>query len=472
MRPARQRGKLVGAGAVFLPLLFGCAVGPRYERPEIAVPKAFSEGKPEGPAPFARWWTGFRDPLLDRLVQRAVKGNLDLKIAAARIREARAARGIAISAALPQVAASGGYSRSKQLVARTEGVVLGAPSSPRSVFEAGFDASWEIDVFGGVRRDAEAALAQVEASEEAREDLLVTLVADVARDYIELRGIDRQIEILDQTVEAQKESLALAQARFDSGLGSELDVSRAEGLLEATAAQRPALEVLRHQSAFRIGVLLGVHPEVLLSELGAPGGLPPAPPEIPQVLPSELLSRRPDLRRRERQLAAATARIGVAKADLFPRFNILGSFGRRSNDLGSLDASSQFWSGGLFFQWPIFAGGRIRANIRVQEARQEQALLEYEEGVLLALEEVENALSAHGRELRRQDLLRASVAANRRALELATERYTSGLESFLGVLDAERSVYAAEDQLVQSQRNVAIALIAVYKALGGGWAAA
>jgi len=459
-------------GAVILWLGFGCAVGPRYERPQISVPQAFSEGKAEGPASFERWWTGFRDPVLDSLVQRAVEGNLDVKIAAARIREARAARGIAISAALPQVAASGGYSRSKQLVARADGVAVVEGSSPRNVFQAGFDASWEIDVFGGVRRDAEAALAQVQAAEEARQDLLVTLVADVTRNYIELRGTDRQIEILDETVEAQKESLALTQARFDSGLGSELDVSRAEGLVEATAAQRPALEVLRRQSALRIGVLLGVPPEVLLAELGAPGALPPAPPQIPEVLPSELLSRRPDLRRRERELAAATARIGVATADLFPRFNILGSFGRSSNDLGSLNASSQFWSGGLFFQWPIFAGGRIRANIRVQEARQEQALLQYEQGVLIALEEVENALSAHGQELRRQDWLRASVAANRRALELATERYTGGLESFLAVLDAQRSVYAAEDQLVQSERNVAIALIAVYKALGGGWPSA
>ena len=454
---------------VVLSLSFGCAVGPRYERPQVAVPKAFSEGNVAGPTSFERWWTGFQDPMLESLVVRAIEGNLDLKISASRIREARAARGIAIAAALPQLSASGGYSRSKQLVARADGVALAEGSSPRNVFEAGFDASWEIDVFGGVRRDAEAALAQVQAAEEAREDLLVTLVADVARNYIEMRGAERQIEILDQTVEAQKQSLALAEARFDSGLGTELDVTRAEGLVAATVAQRPVLEVLRRQSAFRIGVLLGRDPEALLSELDAPGTLPPAPPEVPQVLPSELLSRRPDLRRSERELAAATARIGVAKADLFPRFNILGSFGRRSNDISGLNASSQFWSGGLFFRWPIFEGGRIRANIRVQEARQEQALLRYQEAILTALEEVENALSAHARELQRHESLGTSVAANRRALELATERYTSGLETFLSVLDAQRSVYAAEDQLVQSQRNVAVALIAVYKALGGGW---
>jgi NodT family efflux transporter outer membrane factor (OMF) lipoprotein len=449
--------------------LIGCTVGPRYQRPEIAVPKAFSEGSAEGQTSIERWWTGFHDPMLEALVLRAVEGNLDLKISAARIREARAARGIAAAAGLPQISASGGYSRSKQLIARTDGIVLADGSSPRNTFEAGFDASWEIDVFGGVRRDKEAALAQVEASEDARDDVLVTLVADVARNYVELRGAERQIAILDQTVAAQQDSLDLARTRFDSGMGADLDVARAEGLLASTAAQRPVLEVLRRQSVFRIGVLLGREPEALLAELDAPGALPVAPPEMPAVLPSELLSRRPDLRRSERELAAATARIGVATADLFPRFNLLGSFGRRSNDLGELNAASQFWSAGLAFQWPILAGGRIRANIRVQEARQEQALLQYQKAILIALEEVENALSAHGRELRRQESLRASVAANRRALELATERYTSGLENYLSVLDALRSMYAAQDQLVQSERNAAVTLIAVYKAMGGGW---
>jgi NodT family efflux transporter outer membrane factor (OMF) lipoprotein len=452
-----------------LALVCGCAVGPRYERPQVPVPGAFSEGTGKGPASLERWWMEFHDPILESLVLRAVEGNLDLRIAAARIREARAARGIVAAAALPQIAASGGYSRSKQLVARVDGVVLGEGSSPRNVFEAGFDATWEIDIFGGVRRDKEAALAQVQAAEEARQDVLVTLVADVARNYVELRSAERQIDVLDQTVESQKDSLALAQARFDSGLGAELDVSRAEGLVAATAAQRPVFEVLRRQSAFRIGVLLGRDPEALLGELDAPHSFQTPSLDVPAALPSELLTRRPDLRRSERELAAATARIGVAKADLFPRFNLVGSFGRRSSEISGLNAASQFWSFGAFFQWPIFAGGRILANIHVQEARQEQALLQYQRSILLALEEVENALSAHAREQRRQDSLRASVAANRRALELATDRFTSGLESFLSVLDAQRSVYAAEDELVQSDRNVALALIAVYKALGGGW---
>jgi NodT family efflux transporter outer membrane factor (OMF) lipoprotein len=230
------------------------------------------------------------------------------------------------------------------------------------------------------------------------------------------------------------------------------------------------LERAAKQAVYRLGVLLGQHPGALASELEAPGAIPLGPPEVPLTVPSEVLSQRPDLRRAERELAAATARIGVAKADLFPRFSILGSLGRRSEDVGDLSSgTSQFWAVVPQVRWPIFSGGRIRANIRVQDARQEQALLQYERSILTALEEVENALSSHTRELRRQESLRVSVAANRRALELAMDRYTSGLESFLSVLDAQRSVYAAEDQLVQSERNAVVSLIGVYKSLGGGW---
>jgi NodT family efflux transporter outer membrane factor (OMF) lipoprotein len=347
-----------------------------------------------------------------------------------------------------------------------------SPFGPReqNAFEAGFDAGWEIDVFGGVRRDKEAALAQLQAAEEVRRDVLITLLADVARNYAELRGTQQQLQILEETLRSERDTLELANARLEAGLGTELDTARAEGLLAVNAAQRPALERFAKQAVYRLGVLLGKDPGALASELETPGAIPFAPPEIPLTLPSELLSRRPDLRRAERDLAAATARIGVAKADLFPRFLIMGSLGRRSEDVADLSSGiSQFWNLLPVVRWPIFSGGRIRANIRVQDARHEQALRQYEKAVLTALEEVENALSSHTRELRRQESLRASVAANRRALELAMERYTSGLESFLSVLDAERSVYAAEDQLVQSERNAVVSLIAVYKSLGGGW---
>jgi len=445
----------------------------------MPVPQAWREsaaaGVPATGSSLERWWTTFHDPILDSLVTRALEGNLDLKIAAARIREARAARRIAASAALPQVDVEGAYSRAKRsdAVPPFKSAPGGnSPFGPReqNAFEAGFDAGWEIDVFGGVRRDKEAALAQLQAAEEVRRDVLITLLADVARNYAELRGTQQQLQILEETLRSERDTLELANARLEAGLGTELDTARAEGLLAVNAAQRPALERFAKQAVYRLGVLLGKDPGALASELETPGAIPFAPPEIPLTLPSELLSRRPDLRRAERDLAAATARIGVAKADLFPRFLIMGSLGRRSEDVADLSSGiSQFWNLLPVVRWPIFSGGRIRANIRVQDARHEQALRQYEKAVLTALEEVENALSSHTRELRRQESLRASVAANRRALELAMERYTSGLESFLSVLDAERSVYAAEDQLVQSERNAVVSLIAVYKSLGGGW---
>jgi NodT family efflux transporter outer membrane factor (OMF) lipoprotein len=445
----------------------------------MPVPQVWREspaaGVPATGSSLERWWTTFHDPILDSLVTRALEGNLDLKIAAARIREARAARRIAASAALPQVDVEGAYSRAKRsdAVPPFKSAPGGnSPFGPReqNAFEAGFDAGWEIDVFGGVRRDKEAALAQLQAAEEVRRDVLITLLADVARNYAELRGTQQQLQILEETLRSERDTLELANARLEAGLGTELDTARAEGLLAVNAAQRPALERFAKQAVYRLGVLLGKDPGALASELETPGAIPFAPPEIPLTLPSELLSRRPDLRRAERDLAAATARIGVAKADLFPRFLIMGSLGRRSEDVADLSSGiSQFWNLLPVVRWPIFSGGRIRANIRVQDARHEQALRQYEKAVLTALEEVENALSSHTRELRRQESLRASVAANRRALELAMERYTSGLESFLSVLDAERSVYAAEDQLVQSERNAVVSLIAVYKSLGGGW---
>jgi NodT family efflux transporter outer membrane factor (OMF) lipoprotein len=465
---------------LLLPSVLGCAVGPRYKAPEIPVPKTWTEAPAVSAAPstvsLERWWTEFQDPTLDRLVARAVEGNLDLKIAAARIREARAARGIAAAAGLPQVGVSGAYSRAQRSDAVPpfkSGAGAVSPFGPReqNAFEVGFDAIWEIDVFGGVRRDKEAARAQVQAAEEGRREVLVTLLADVARSYMELRGTQAQLQILERTLGSETDTLGLARARFEAGLGTDLDVARAEGLLQATEAERPALQRLARQAVYRLGVLLGKEPGALATELETPGAIPPTPPDVPLTLPSELLSQRPDLRRAERELAAAAARVGVARADLFPRFSILGSFGRLSQDAGDLGAgNSQFWRVIPAVRWPILSGGRIRANIRVQDARQEQALRQYEKAILTSLEEVENALAAHARERTRQESLRAAVASNRRALDLATERYTSGLESFLSVLDAQRAVYAAEDQLVQSERSAAISLVAVYKALGGGWA--
>jgi NodT family efflux transporter outer membrane factor (OMF) lipoprotein len=347
-----------------------------------------------------------------------------------------------------------------------------SPFGPRdqNSFLAGFDASWELDLFGGVRRDVEAAAAQIQATEDSRRDVLVTLVADVARVYAELRGAQRRLQILDDVLISQRDTLSLVGSRFEAGLVTALDVSLAEGLLATTTSTRPLLERSARQSMYRLGVLLGRDPASLIAELEPVGRIPIAPPEIPATLPSDLLSRRPDLRRAERELAAATARIGVARAELFPRFSIAGTFGRLSDDASELGGgSSQFWGVVPGVRWPILSAGRIRANVEAHESRQEQALLRYRNTVLTALEEVENALVACSRERRRESSLRDAVLANRRALELARERYTGGLESFLVVLEAERAVHASEDDLVASQTNVVVAFVALYKSLGGGW---
>jgi outer membrane protein, multidrug efflux system len=469
--------------AWLLPILLsatsGCAIGPRYVPPEIPVPTTWRDaaaGRMTAPAEtLRRWWTTFRDPVLDSLIERAVSGNLDLQIAEARIREARAARGIAASAALPQVDASAAYGRTRRSESVPPFKDTTGPESPfgardQNLFEAGFDAGWEIDIFGGIRRDKEAALAQLQATEEAQRDVLVTLLADVARNYVELRGVQRQLAILDATLRSEQDTLGLVRARSDAGLATDLDVARAEGLTASTASQRPVLVRQVREAIHRLGVLIGDGPDALAEELATPGEIPVVPPQLPATLPSDLLSRRPDLRQAERELAAATARVAVARADLFPRFAILGNFGHRSDELGGLPAiGSQFWSFIPGVRWPILSGGRIRANIRVQGARQEQAQKAYEKAILTALQDVADALLAHSRERDRQESLRMATAANRRALDVSLERYTSGVESYLSVLDAQRSLYAAEDALAQSEQNLAVSLIAVYKSLGGGW---
>jgi NodT family efflux transporter outer membrane factor (OMF) lipoprotein len=422
------------------------------------------------------WWTTFNDPLLDDLVARAIDGNLDLKIATARVREARAARGIAASAALPQVGVHGQSARTERsdAVPPFRGVAArdGSPFGPRTqnAFEAGFDAGWELDVFGGVRSDVEAAVAQVQSAEESRRDVLVILLAEVARNYAELRGTQRRLEILDATVQSQQDTLDVAKARFDAGLGTALDTERAAGLLEVTKSRRPELERQARHAIYRLDVLVGHEPGRLVSTLDVSRALPAHPPSLPDILPSELLSRRPDLRRAERDVAAAANRLRVAKSELFPRFSIGGNFGRRSEGVSDLASTgAQFWFLVAGVRLPILTGGRIRANIQVHDARQEQALRQYEKAVLVAVEEVENALTVQTHEQRRLGFLRAAVAANRRALELATERYTGGLENFLSVLDAQRAVYGAEDGLALSETDAMVSLIAVYKALGGGW---
>ena len=339
-----------------------------------------------------------------------------------------------------------------------------------NVYQAGFDAAWELDVFGGTRRAVEAAKSDIAGAEYGRRAVLVSLLGEVARYYVEARGFQQRLVIARQNIQAQQAILSLTRSRYKGGLTSELDVQQASALLSTTKAQVPAFESSFAEAAHRLAVLLGQPPGALLAELSREAPIPKAPPPVPVGLPSELLRRRPDIQQAERQLAGANARIGMAVADLYPKFSLTGDVGLQSVSASDwFSPGSRFCSVGPTVQWRIFDAGRIRANIRVQNAREEQALAHYEQTVLASFEDVENALTAYAKEQIRRQSLAEAVQANQQGLQLAGELYRSGVEDFLHVLDSQRSLYESQDALVESERTVALDLIKLYKALGGGW---
>jgi|HubBroStandDraft_1064217.scaffolds.fasta_scaffold56140_2 multidrug efflux system outer membrane protein len=463
--------------AALLAATAGCAVGPDYHQPSASAPARWSEtlagGENPAPADITAWWRTFNDPELDSLIDRAVSSNLDLRIAQARVREARAQYGIASAALAPSAGASGSDSRQE---ASHRQPVLGSVPLPKSVpfdnqvYQAGVDASWEIDVFGGRRREVEAAQAEVGASENDRRATLMVLLGDVARNYVDVRGYQRRLAIAAENIEAQRQGVAIARDRFAHGIATDLDVEESTTLLAETQAEVPSLEAALQASAHRLGVLLGREPGALLAELSARAPIPAAPEVVPVGLPSDLMLRRPDVLRAERQLAAATANIGVATSDLFPKFYLTGAAGYQSVSAASwFSSASSFWSIGPSVQWKIFDAGRVRAAIRVQDARQEEALGAYERTVLTAFEEVENGLVSYAKEQVRRGSLEEAVASSRKSLDLANRLYAGGLTDFLRVLDAERSLYDAEDRLAQSDKAISGNLITLYESLGGGW---
>ena len=467
------------ASGIFLGIIIlaGCAVGPNYHSPEVSAPLQWSEplagGEANSPVSIAGWWRNFHDPELDSLIDRAVQSNLDLRIAQARVREARAEYGVAVGNLWPTVDASGSYAYQRQ--SQNQPLYANLPPAfniplGNNVFQSGFDASWEVDMFGGQRRAVESAKAQISAVEFGERDVLISLLGDVAVNYVQSRGYQRQIEIANENIHAQEQSLAIAQRRFEHGLVSNLDVQQAATLLATTRATVPTMETSLSASIHRLGVLLGQPPEALQTELSTVAPIPAVPPEVPVGLPSELLLRRPDVAQAERQFAAATANIGVAKADLFPKFYLTSMAGLESVSASDwFEAGSRFWSAGPTVQWNIFDAGRIRANIKVQDARQEEALGEYEETALSAFEDVENALAAYAKEQVRRRSLEDAVKSSQESLSLANRLYVNGLTDFINVLDAERSLYEAEDALANSDMMVSADVVALYKSLGGGW---
>jgi multidrug efflux system outer membrane protein len=461
----------------------GCMVGPNFQRPKVEMPADWT-GPTESPASPAaslpaedltRWWALFEDPTLTSLVERAIQSNLDLMLAKARIRQARAARAVAVSGLGPTVGTSASFRRSRSPVSISGGE--GGGGSGRTTkgvianqYQAGFDAGWELDIFGGIRRNIEAADADLEATVETLRDVLVTLTSELARNYIDLRAFQQRIAIARRNLKAQQHSAELTRQRFEGGFVGGLDVANADAQVATTAAEIPLLEASARQTIYSLSVLSGLEPAALMEELSPVSAIPAGPPSVPVGVPSELLRRRPDIRTAEAEIHGATARIGVATADLFPRFTISGSAGLLASDFGSwLKWASRFWSFSPLASWPLFDMGRIRATIDLQKALQEESLITYQQIVLQALQEVENALIASAKEEEHRRALVEAVTANRKAVDLATKLYTQGETNFLDVLVAQRSLFLSEDALVQSTGTVSTDLVALYKALGGGW---
>ncbi|MFN7374298.1 MAG: efflux transporter outer membrane subunit [bacterium] len=466
-----QGGLVVSVSA--LVLLSGCkAVGPDYAQPELALPAGWSSPLPPPSADqveLARWWGQFNDSTLSGLVERALAGSKDLQLAQARVREARAARGVVAANDKPSVNAGGGYERFTQSE-NTGSIPQGDYGSGRDLYQGGFDASWELDVFGRVRRQVEAADADVASAEWGLRDVRVSLVAEVARNYVDLRTFQERLVIAAQNVQTQKETVVLTENRLRAGLTSELDVTRARSQLATTQAIIPGLVTGARQAMYILSVLTGQSPGALVSELELAGPIPGVPAGLPVGVPAEVVRRRADVRQAERELAGATARIGVATADLYPSFSIKGAIGLASSQVGTFfEGNSRYWSIAPGVSWNVLDFGRTRGLINVQEARVAGALAVYEQSVLVALREVDTAVIGLMQQQLQTASLKEAESAQARAVELATKLYREGLTDFISVLDTERNLFVLQDQAAESRGKVTLRLIELYKSLGGGW---
>jgi multidrug efflux system outer membrane protein len=455
--------------ATLAAVLTGCAVGPNYVQPATPVAPQFagaSQGPYSGTDVQGTFWTQFSDPTLDRLIDQALAANHDLRIALGNLMEARAQRHEAQFDLAPTVTASGGYTKERFPAVDSP---TGEPLTQR-FYDAGFDAFWELDFFGGVRRNIEARSAQVQGAEAGLRDAQVSVTAEVARTYFELRGEQARFAVAWRNVENQRATLQLTQARLEAGRSTELDTARAQAQLSATLSTLGPLEAAIARSIHRLGVLTGQQPDALRELLTPTRALP----ELPQLTavgdPAALLRRRPDVRVAERELAASTALVGVAIADLFPKVTFTGNFSYAAAEPGQLGSSaSRGYTIAPGITWAAFDLGRVRAEVAGSRAHANVALAGYEQAVLRALEETENALITHARTRDSLSDAAAAAAASQTAARIARTRYEGGMVDFLDVLDAERTQLAEEDRLAQSRTDAATSLVAVYKALGGGW---
>ena len=497
------------AGAGFL-LLAGCAVGPDYRTPEIETPQGYetlnredlrrgersksreadkvsSAANPqvdEAETNLDRWWEKFSDPALNELIDYAVGSedspwSFDLRIAAARVLEARAQIQIAQASWFPNLRASSSIQRSRistnSLIGSSVGSSGGGfnflPGLTNTLYSVGFDSAWELDFFGKTRRAVESQRALTEATEESYHQVMLTLVAEIARNYVEYRAAEERIAANDRNIAAQEQSLSLTRSRFKAGMTSELDVFQAESQAATTESLKPPLVLARDQARNRLAVLLGEYPAFVSKFFEShPGKVPDDIQFLPRSLPSDLLRKRPDVKAAERQLAAASARIGVATAQFFPTFSlaVAGSF-QSQQSKNWLDYSSRSWSLLPSVSLPIFEGGRLSGSLHAANADERVAFETYRQSVFASVEDVENAISKYAQDQKRFHSLSRALAANQQSMNISQKLYSEGLADFLRVLDAERSLYTTEDQVIATKASRVTSLIALFKALGGGW---
>jgi NodT family efflux transporter outer membrane factor (OMF) lipoprotein len=479
----------LGVAVILGIVLGGCTVGPDYRQPNLPVPPSFatpsapevstvaSEAtRPDESHPLidlAQWWKSFDDPVMQSLIERATQANLNLEIALTRVQTARTMAAVAIAEALPSAGASAtsaggtGHDNTSGRIARPLGAAVD-PQGVRHINQAiGVDATWEIDLFGKLRREIEAAGYNTEAAIAARNDVLITVIADVARTYLQLRGLQMRTAVARRSIATARQSLAFVRARYERGLTNESDVALAKRLLAALEATVAPLSSAIDAAKYSIAALLGQYPETLSEELETPGMIPPMPERVPAGTPLDLLRRRPDIRQAERQLAGATARIGVATADLFPRLTLTGATGLQ----GPAKATGGIfiWGVGPSLSWDILDFGTLDAIVDVADLRAREFLLSYRQTIIQAVQDVDTANSSYAAQRDRVRKLNDAVLASQQAVTLASERYDRGLTDFLNVLDAEREEYTLEDQYAVAEQTAALELVALYKALGGGW---
>ena len=485
-RPARSQRLPAAAGVVLsvcgVLALPGCTVGPDFVRPQANLNATWSTTDDPRVAVQTEvdrgWWQAFHDPVLDELILLAYRQNLPLQIAGLRILEARARLAIALGQQYPQQQFGFGSATKVGLSENAPNGALG--DLDHWDYQLGFDAVWELDFWGRFRRDVEAAQADVLASAGDYDNALVTLTAEVARTYTVIRTTEVLIQITLANVKVQEDGLEIALSRFRNGVTTELDVMQARTLLESTRAVVPGLQIRLQQAQNALSTLLGQTTGAVQDLLRGQIGIPTAPANIAVSVPAELLRRRPDIRSAELYAAAQSARIGIAKADLYPSFSLFGEIGFQSSsqggdlsnnaDLGDLfDGDSLFYSIGPGFQWPLFNFGRIESNVRVQDARFQQLLVNYQETVLRAAQEVEDALIGFLKEQEAHAFRQDSVDAARRSVEVALAQYQEGAVDYQRVLDTQRALLEEESSLAQTHSAIATNFIALYKALGGGW---